>query len=125
MNLIKSILCFCIDCRNMFIIGFTLLTGLTVGNWIKENPGINQTKIPTLDQVFTVLLSSAVFIGGILGFFDSTVSGEPDNLLIFVLMFEIREVFYNCYFVKKKISFVLYTKVLRTNAALKYENRQL
>ena len=71
----------------MFIIGFTLLTGLTVANWIKENPGIIQTGIPTLDQVFTVLLSSALFIGGILGFFfDNTLPGEPDNLLIFILI---------------------------------------
>ena len=78
----------------MFIIGFTLLTALTVANWIKNNPGVIQTGIPTLDQVFTVLLSSALFIGGILGFFfDNTLPGEPDNLLIFILRFEIQKVY--------------------------------
>ena len=61
----------------MFIIGFSLLTGLTVANWVKTNPGIIKTGVDVLDQIFTVLLSSALFIGGIVGFFfDNTLRGE-------------------------------------------------
>ena len=44
---------------------------------MKDNPGIIQTGIPILDQIFTVLLSSALFLGGLLGFFfDNTLPGR-------------------------------------------------
>ena len=60
----------------MFIIGLTLLTAMTVANWMKEHPENIQTGAPMLDQILTVLLSSALFIGGVLGFIlDNTLPG--------------------------------------------------
>lgn len=62
--------------RNVFIIGFTTFTGLSVANWMKANPGAIQTGIPDLDQVLYVLLSSAMLLGGMLGFIlDNTLPG--------------------------------------------------
>ncbi|XP_076804614.1 solute carrier family 23 member 1-like [Clavelina lepadiformis] len=62
--------------RNIFIIGFTLFMGLTVANWMKQNPGAIQTGVKELDEIFSVLLSSAMLVGGILRMLlDNTLPG--------------------------------------------------
>ena len=62
--------------RNLFIIGFSLLTPLTIANWVKNNPGAIDTGVPVLNQILTVLMSSSLFLGGLLGFiFDNTLPG--------------------------------------------------
>ena len=70
----------------MFIIGFALLTALTVANWIKGNPGVIQTGVDVLDQIFTVLLSSALFLGGLIGFiFDNTLPGKKQQNFVCIV----------------------------------------
>ncbi|XP_076805161.1 solute carrier family 23 member 1-like [Clavelina lepadiformis] len=66
--------------RNIFIIGFTLFMGLTVANWMKQNPGAIHTGVKELDQIFSILLSSAMLVGGVLGLFlDNTLPGTDEE----------------------------------------------
>merc|ERR1712136_533935 len=66
--------------RNVFIIGFATFTGLSVANWMKANPDAIQTGVPDLDKVFYVLLSSAMLLGGMLGFIlDNSLPGTYEE----------------------------------------------
>ncbi|XP_077869170.1 solute carrier family 23 member 1-like [Saccoglossus kowalevskii] len=62
--------------RNLFIIGFSFFMGILVPTWMKNNEGIIDTGVRELDQIITVLLSTGMFIGGMIGFlFDNTIPG--------------------------------------------------
>lgn len=66
--------------RNLVIIGSSLLIGLMAPKYIISNPGCIQTGNEELDQVLTVLLSTAMFVGGFLGFvLDNTVPGTDEE----------------------------------------------
>lgn len=66
--------------RNLCIIGSSLLIGLMVPRYLEENEHVINTGNSELDQVITVLLSTAMFVGGMLGFIlDNTVPGTDDE----------------------------------------------
>ncbi|KAI1239049.1 hypothetical protein IHE44_0012157 [Lamprotornis superbus] len=60
--------------RNIFIFGFSLFAGLTIPNWASKNSTLLETGIIQLDQVILVLLTTGMFVGGLLGFIlDNTI----------------------------------------------------
>ncbi|XP_063422626.1 solute carrier family 23 member 1-like [Mytilus trossulus] len=66
--------------RNLCIIGSSLLIGLMVPRYIEENANVIDTGNSELDQVLTVLLSTAMFVGGMIGFIlDNTVPGTDEE----------------------------------------------
>nr|XP_012600204.1 solute carrier family 23 member 1-like isoform X1 [Microcebus murinus] len=66
--------------RNLFVFGFSMYCGLAVPNWVKKNPKMLQTGILQLDQVIQVLLTTGMFVGGLLGFvLDNTIPGSKEE----------------------------------------------
>nr|XP_010311743.1 PREDICTED: solute carrier family 23 member 1-like [Balearica regulorum gibbericeps] len=66
--------------RNIFIFGFSLFAGLTVPNWASKNSTLVETGILQLDQVIQVLLTTGMFVGGLLGFIlDNTIPGTQEE----------------------------------------------
>ncbi|XP_074650429.1 solute carrier family 23 member 1-like [Tubulanus polymorphus] len=62
--------------RNIFIVGVSIFSGLTLPHWLNTYPGAINTGAPIVDQIFTVLLSTSMFVGGFLAFFlDNTIPG--------------------------------------------------
>ncbi|NXY90888.1 S23A1 protein, partial [Alcedo cyanopectus] len=66
--------------RNIFIFGFSVFAGLTVPNWASKNNTLLETGIIQLDQVIQVLLTTGMFVGGLLGFLlDNTIPGTQEE----------------------------------------------
>ncbi|XP_065527728.1 solute carrier family 23 member 1-like isoform X1 [Lathamus discolor] len=66
--------------RNIFIFGFSVFAGLTVPNWANKNSTLLETGIIQLDQVIQVLLTTGMFVGGLLGFIlDNTIPGTQEE----------------------------------------------
>ncbi|KFZ56979.1 Solute carrier family 23 member 1, partial [Antrostomus carolinensis] len=66
--------------RNIFIFGFSVFAGLTVPNWASKNSTLLETGIIQLDQVIQVLLTTGMFVGGLLGFIlDNTIPGTQEE----------------------------------------------
>ncbi|NXO55248.1 S23A1 protein, partial [Aramus guarauna] len=66
--------------RNIFIFGFSVFAGLTVPNWASKNSTLLATGIIQLDQVIQVLLTTGMFVGGLLGFIlDNTIPGTQEE----------------------------------------------
>ncbi|KAJ0069800.1 hypothetical protein NL108_014664, partial [Boleophthalmus pectinirostris] len=60
--------------RNLLILGFSTFSGLVLPTWFHSNPGIIDTGVKELDQVFVVLFTTHMFIGGFFGFIlDNTI----------------------------------------------------
>ena len=50
---------------------------MAIPAWFKSNPGALQTGSSAADQIFTVLLSTSMFVGGAIAMLlDNTVPGE-------------------------------------------------
>eukprot|EP00918_Siedleckia_nematoides_P032334 GHVU01070028.1.p1 GENE.GHVU01070028.1~~GHVU01070028.1.p1 ORF type:complete len:561 (+),score=18.33 GHVU01070028.1:91-1773(+) len=66
--------------RNLFIVGFAILFGLSLPQWITKHPGRIQTGNEVVDQLFTVLLTTSMFVGGVIGFIlDNTIPGTIEE----------------------------------------------
>ncbi|XP_071956017.1 solute carrier family 23 member 2-like [Antedon mediterranea] len=66
--------------RNLFVIGFSLIMGLIIPNWLSQNPTAISTGVTEIDQIITVLLSTNMFVGGFLGFLlDNTIPGTIEE----------------------------------------------
>lgn len=66
--------------RNLYILGFSLLFSLALPKWMIAHPDAIQTGIPVLDNVLTVLLSTSILVGGILGcFLDNLIPGTDEE----------------------------------------------
>nr|XP_031530463.1 solute carrier family 23 member 2-like isoform X3 [Vicugna pacos] len=66
--------------RNLFVFGFSIYCGLAVPNWVNKNPEKLHTGILQLDQVIQVLLTTGMFVGGLLGFLlDNTIPGSLEE----------------------------------------------
>ncbi|XP_021139512.1 solute carrier family 23 member 1 isoform X2 [Columba livia] len=66
--------------RNIFIFGFSVFAGLTIPNWASKNSTLLETGIIQLDQVIQVLLTTGMFVGGLLGFIlDNTIPGTQEE----------------------------------------------
>lgn len=65
--------------RNIFILGLSLFFGLSFPKWISSNNAIN-TGSDIVDQIFSVLLGTSMFVGGMVGFIlDNTVPGTDEE----------------------------------------------
>ncbi|KAK2172435.1 hypothetical protein NP493_959g01063 [Ridgeia piscesae] len=66
--------------RNMMVLGVALILGMMLPRWVEEHPGVIHTGFPELDQVLTVLLTTAMFVGGFVGcVLDNIVPGDLDS----------------------------------------------
>ncbi|KAI5617256.1 solute carrier family 23 member 2-like, partial [Silurus asotus] len=66
--------------RNLLIFGFSVFTGLVLPTWFQSNPDTLNTGISELDQLFMVLFTTPMFIGGFLGFIlDNTIPGTDEE----------------------------------------------
>ncbi|XP_075715508.1 solute carrier family 23 member 1-like [Rhinoderma darwinii] len=66
--------------RNLFVLGFSLFSGLVIPTWLAGNPGVISTGIKELDQTITVLLTTEMFVGGFLGcLLDNTIPGSNEE----------------------------------------------
>uniref|UniRef100_A0A8C2ZRH1 Solute carrier family 23 member 1 n=1 Tax=Cyclopterus lumpus TaxID=8103 RepID=A0A8C2ZRH1_CYCLU len=76
--------------RNIFVFGFSMFSALVIPNFIMKNPDLLQTGIEQdVDQVLRILLTTNMFVGGVLGFFlDNTIPGtkRERGLLAWVKM---------------------------------------
>lgn len=65
--------------RNLYILGISMFFGLSLPLWIQEHDVIN-TGNDVVDQLFTVLLSTSMFVGGLIGFvLDNTIPGTDEE----------------------------------------------
>ena len=62
--------------RNLFIFGFSLFFGISMPYWLGKHPDAITTGSIIADQILTVLLSTSMFVGGLVGaILDNTVPG--------------------------------------------------
>ncbi|XP_058272293.1 solute carrier family 23 member 1 isoform X2 [Hemibagrus wyckioides] len=62
--------------RNLFVLGFSMFSGLMLPNYLDTHPGSIKTGVPELDQILTVLLTTEMFVGGFIAFvLDNTIPG--------------------------------------------------
>ncbi|KAK9531800.1 hypothetical protein VZT92_011205 [Zoarces viviparus] len=62
--------------RNIFVFGFSMFSALVIPNFLMKNPDVLQTGVKEVDQVLRILLTTNMFVGGVLGFFlDNTIPG--------------------------------------------------
>ncbi|GFR78222.1 solute carrier family 23 member 1 [Elysia marginata] len=66
--------------RNLFILAFSIFIGLCLPNWLAKNKDVINTGNQTMDQMLTVLCSTSMFIGGLIGFLlDLTLPGTLEE----------------------------------------------
>ncbi|KAL4221299.1 hypothetical protein ACF0H5_019562 [Mactra antiquata] len=66
--------------RNLFIIGVSLFVGLSLPMWVQEHTNAIKTGNDIIDQLLTVLFSTNMFVGGLLGFvLDNTIPGTDEE----------------------------------------------
>ncbi|XP_033761401.1 solute carrier family 23 member 1-like isoform X2 [Pecten maximus] len=66
--------------RNIFIVGISLFFGLSFPMWMKSHGNVINTGSDVADQILTVLLSTSMLVGGVLGFvLDNTIPGTPEE----------------------------------------------
>ncbi|XP_056206164.1 solute carrier family 23 member 1 isoform X2 [Falco biarmicus] len=66
--------------RNLFVLGFAMFFGLTLPNYLDSHPKAINTGVPELDQILTVLLTTEMFVGGIIAFvLDNTIPGTQEE----------------------------------------------
>ncbi|XP_073413118.1 solute carrier family 23 member 1-like [Dendrobates tinctorius] len=66
--------------RNLFVLGFSMFTGLVIPTWLEGHPGVISTGVTELDQTITVLLTTKMFVGGFLGcLLDNTIPGSDEE----------------------------------------------
>ena len=62
--------------RNLFVFGFSLMFGITLPLWVGRNQSAINTGNEIVDQIFRVLLSTGMLVGGLMGaFLDNTIPG--------------------------------------------------
>lgn len=63
--------------RNLYIIGISLFFPLVLCQWMQEHPGAINTGVKELDSTLSVLLSTTILVGGILGcLLDNLIPGN-------------------------------------------------
>ncbi|XP_061192833.1 solute carrier family 23 member 2-like [Saccostrea echinata] len=66
--------------RNLTILALSMILGLMIPQWLLQNPKSINTGSDDLDQVLEVLLTTAMFVGGVIGFIlDNTVPGSKEE----------------------------------------------
>ncbi|XP_077997397.1 solute carrier family 23 member 2-like [Glandiceps talaboti] len=65
--------------RNLSILGVAIVTGLLIPEYFRENADTIDTGVSEIDQIFSVLLTTKMFIAGFTGFIlDNTIPGTRD-----------------------------------------------
>ncbi|CAD5112311.1 DgyrCDS1537 [Dimorphilus gyrociliatus] len=63
--------------RNLFVIGFSIFSALTISKWMANNRSSIKTGEEVIDQIFVVLLSTSMFVGGFVAFIlDNILPGS-------------------------------------------------
>ncbi|XP_025422632.1 solute carrier family 23 member 2 [Sipha flava] len=66
--------------RNLYIIGFSIFFSLVLPKWLIAHPNVIQTGNEILDSVLTVICSTSILVGGMIGcFLDNTIPGTPEE----------------------------------------------
>ncbi|CAB4045120.1 solute carrier family 23 member 2-like isoform X1 [Paramuricea clavata] len=66
--------------RNLFIIGFAIIMGLVIPDYLGKNEGVIDTGVDELDQIFTVLLKTSMAVGGIIAcLLDNLIPGTQEE----------------------------------------------
>ncbi|KAK2139278.1 hypothetical protein LSH36_1893g00002 [Paralvinella palmiformis] len=66
--------------RNLFIVGLSLFFGLSMPEWMSSHHNTIHTGVPEIDQILTVLLSTGMFVGGVVGFtLDNIIPGSEEE----------------------------------------------
>ncbi|XP_063422282.1 solute carrier family 23 member 2-like isoform X1 [Mytilus trossulus] len=66
--------------RNIFILGVSLFFGLCFPSWMSANQDKINTGSEIFDQILAVLLSTSMFVGGVVGFvLDVTIPGTVEE----------------------------------------------
>ncbi|KAL5237381.1 hypothetical protein ACI65C_004791 [Semiaphis heraclei] len=66
--------------RNLYIIGFSMFFSLVLPKWLIAHPNAIQTGNEILDSVLTVICSTSILVGGLIGcFLDNTIPGTPEE----------------------------------------------
>ncbi|XP_012524219.1 solute carrier family 23 member 1 isoform X3 [Monomorium pharaonis] len=66
--------------RNLFILGLSMFFPLVLSKWLIKHPDTIHTGNTVADSVFTVLLSTTILVGGVLGcFLDNIIPGNAKD----------------------------------------------
>ncbi|KAK2148012.1 hypothetical protein LSH36_521g01021 [Paralvinella palmiformis] len=66
--------------RNMIAIGVSIMMGMTLPGWLKANPGLIDTGYSEVDQLLTVILTTEMFVGGVLAcLLDNILPGTMEE----------------------------------------------
>ncbi|KAL1458368.1 hypothetical protein WDU94_008525 [Cyamophila willieti] len=66
--------------RNLYIIGFSMFFSLVLPKWMVHNADAIKTGYDVLDSILTVLLSTSILVGGMLGcILDNLIPGTPEE----------------------------------------------
>ncbi|XP_063232307.1 solute carrier family 23 member 2 isoform X2 [Bacillus rossius redtenbacheri] len=66
--------------RNLYILGFSTFFGLVLPKWMEQNPNAIQLGNEIADGILTVLLSTSILVGGVVGcVLDNLIPGTPEE----------------------------------------------
>ncbi|XP_014474517.1 PREDICTED: solute carrier family 23 member 1 isoform X2 [Dinoponera quadriceps] len=66
--------------RNLYILGFSMFFPMVLSKWMIKHSDVIQTGNEVVDSVITVLLSTTILVGGVLGcFLDNIVPGTAEE----------------------------------------------
>ncbi|XP_028392387.1 solute carrier family 23 member 1-like [Dendronephthya gigantea] len=66
--------------RNLFIVGFAIITGLVIPKYLTQHPDTIDTNVKELDQIFAVLLKTSMVVGGLVAFIlDNILPGSDKD----------------------------------------------
>ncbi|KOC70911.1 Solute carrier family 23 member 1, partial [Habropoda laboriosa] len=66
--------------RNLYILGFSIFFPLVLSKWMINHTGVIQTGNDIVDGVITVLLSTTILVGGVVGcVLDNIIPGTPED----------------------------------------------
>ncbi|XP_064614097.1 solute carrier family 23 member 1-like [Liolophura sinensis] len=66
--------------RNLFILGFSIFSALCLPRWLDSHGDSISTGSAVADQIIRVLLSTSMFVGGLVGFvLDNTIPGTLEE----------------------------------------------
>ncbi|KAL9967143.1 hypothetical protein ACROYT_G025316 [Oculina patagonica] len=66
--------------RNLFTVGFALVFGLALPHYMDKHPGAIQTGVSQIDQIITVLMSTSMAVGCLVGLIlDNTIPGTIEE----------------------------------------------
>ena len=66
--------------RNLFIVGFSIIMGMVIPDYLRKNPGAIEIGVTEINQVISVLLSTSMAIGGLIAFtLDNIIPGTAEE----------------------------------------------